>query len=103
LAFGCQIGIIGATRWSFGRGVGNSLIARDLAGVLEALRARLQRMSERELLSFGQAARYMCLPAANQGKGPRQVFVIQLGEAATEWRRRQSPATVSRIRFFASL
>jgi hypothetical protein len=36
----------------------------DLAGEneldLEALRARLRRMSEKELLRFGQAARYMC-------------------------------------------
>jgi hypothetical protein len=56
---------------------------------LEALRARLRRMSDRELLLFGRAARYMCLPDANHGGGPRQVFVIQLGEAAMEWRRRQ--------------
>ena len=27
---------------------------------LEALRARLRRMSYRELLSFGKSARYMC-------------------------------------------
>ena len=64
----------------------------DLAGEkgldLEALRARLQRMSERELINFGRAARYMCSPAANHGKSPRQVFVIQLGEAVKEWRRR---------------
>ena len=56
---------------------------------MDVLRARLRRMSDRELLWFGRAARYMCSPAANHGKGPRQVFVIQLGEAAIEWRRRQ--------------
>jgi hypothetical protein len=54
----------------------------DLAGEngldLEALRTSLQRMSDRALLRFGQAARYMCSPAANLGKEPRQVFVIQL-------------------------
>jgi hypothetical protein len=55
---------------------------------LEALRARLRRMSDRELLRFGQAARYMCSPAANLGKRPRRVFVIQLREAVEEWRRR---------------
>jgi hypothetical protein len=44
----------------------------DLAGEnglnLEALRARLQRMSDRDLLRFGRAARYMCSPPANLGK-----------------------------------
>ena len=68
----------------------------DLAGEngldLDALRARLRRMSERELLSFGRAARYMCSPTANLAKPPRQVFVIQLREAAKEWgRRRRTP------------
>ena len=65
----------------------------DLAGEhrlnLEALRARLRRMSDRELLRFGRAARYMCSPAANLAKEPRQVFVIQLREAEEEWRRRR--------------
>ena len=65
----------------------------DLAGEneldLDALRARLRRMSDRELLWFGRAARYMCSADANLGRAPRQVFVIQLGEAAMEWRRRQ--------------
>ena len=65
----------------------------DLAGEnelnLEVLRARLKRMSDRELLWFGRAARYMCSPAANlPGKEPRQVFVIQLREAVEEWRHR---------------
>ena len=65
----------------------------DLAGEngldLEALRARLRRMNDRSLLRFGQAARYMCCPAANFGTEPRRVFVIQLREAVKEWRRRQ--------------
>jgi hypothetical protein len=65
----------------------------DLAGEnelnLEALRARLRRMSDRELLRFGKSARYMCSPEANLGKAPRRVFVIQLREAMEEWRRRQ--------------
>ena len=55
---------------------------------LEALRARLRRMSDKALLRFGQAARYMCSPAANLGKRPRKVFVIQLREAVEEWRHR---------------
>jgi hypothetical protein len=57
---------------------------------LEALRARLQRMRDRELLWFGRAARYMCSPTANLGKDPRQAFVIQLREAVKEWGRRHS-------------
>jgi hypothetical protein len=44
----------------------------DLAGEheldLETLRARLRRMSDRELLRFGRFARYMCSPEANLGK-----------------------------------
>ena len=55
----------------------------DLAGEngldLEALRSRLRRMTDRELLRFGKSARYMCSPEANLGKEPRQVFVIQSG------------------------
>ena len=65
----------------------------DLAGEngldLEALRARLRHMSDRELLRFGKSARYMCSLEANLGKQPRQVFVIQLREAQNEWRHRQ--------------
>jgi hypothetical protein len=53
------------------------------------LRARLRRMSDRELRRFGKSARYMCSPEANLGKAPRRVFVIQLREAVEEWRRRQ--------------
>jgi len=64
----------------------------DLAGEngldLEALRTRLRLMSDRELLRFEKAARYMCTPEANLGKEPRRVFVIQLREAVEEWRRR---------------
>jgi hypothetical protein len=56
---------------------------------LDALRARLRRMSDRDLLRFGKSARYMCSPEANLGKEPRRVFVIQLREAVEEWRRRQ--------------
>jgi hypothetical protein len=69
----------------------------DLSGLagsapldLDQLRARLQRMSDAQLLQFGNAARYMCTPEANIGKPPREEFVIQLAEARAEWRRRQS-------------
>ena len=46
-------------------------VVYDLAGEKEldlgALRARLRRMSDRDLLRFGRAARYMCSPVANHG------------------------------------
>jgi hypothetical protein len=65
----------------------------DLAGEneldLEALRARLRRMSDRELLRFGKSACYMCSQEANLGKEPRRVFVVQLREAENEWRHRE--------------
>jgi hypothetical protein len=54
----------------------------DLAGdnelELEALRARLQRMSDRELLRFGRAARYLCSPATNHGKN-------RVGRSKSSW------------------
>ena len=63
----------------------------DLAGEneldLETLRARLRRMSDRELIRFGRA-RYVCSSAANHDGGPCRVFVIQLREAENEWLRR---------------
>jgi hypothetical protein len=55
---------------------------------LEALRARFQKMSDQELLRFGQAAKSMCSPDAYFGQPPRQTFVIQLEEARAEWERR---------------
>jgi hypothetical protein len=51
---------------------------------LEALPGRLWSVSNRELIRFGQAARYRYSPAANLGKKPRQVFAIQLKEDEKE-------------------
>jgi hypothetical protein len=59
---------------------------------LDELRARLRKMSDADLLAFGKAARNMCSPAANLGKPPRHVFVVQLQEARAEWRRRKDGA-----------
>ena len=56
----------------------------------EALRARLQRMSDEQLIRFGKSARYMCSPQARWGDAPRPVYVIQLEEAVAEWRRRRA-------------
>jgi len=55
---------------------------------IEALRQRLAKMSDAALRKFGEASRFMCSPAANLGKPPRGVFVMQLKEAREEWRRR---------------
>jgi hypothetical protein len=48
---------------------------------VDALRTRLQKMSDEELREFGKAARYMVSPAANMGKPPLPAFVLQLKEA----------------------
>lgn len=61
----------------------------------ESLRARLQRMNDDELRRFGRASAYMCSPAANLGKEPREVFVFQLEEARAEWRRRHQDGDLS--------
>ena len=57
---------------------------------LESLRARLRKMSDQELLRFGQAAKSMSSPSAYFGQPPRQTFVIQLEEARAERERRKS-------------
>jgi hypothetical protein len=45
---------------------------------LEELRQRLVRMSDTELLKFGDASKFMCSAGANLGKPPGEVFVVQL-------------------------
>jgi hypothetical protein len=47
------------------------------------LRHRLKKMSESELLRFGQAAKFVC-----RDRNPPEAFLIQLREARAEWRRR---------------
>jgi len=56
----------------------------------QALRAKLQAMSEAELLAFGKSMREMIYPRRYDGKGKPTVssFSIQLDEARNEWRRR---------------
>jgi hypothetical protein len=55
---------------------------------VEALRFRLRKMNDPELLRFGQDAKFICSPIANMGQPPREEFTIQLREARAEWRRR---------------
>jgi hypothetical protein len=59
---------------------------------VEGQRARLRKMSDKELRKFGKAARYMVSPTANMGKPPLPTFVLQLEEARAEWRRRHPEA-----------
>jgi hypothetical protein len=54
---------------------------------LEAIRARIQKMSDAELREYGRAAAHMADPRKNHGK-PNPAFKIQLEEARAEWSRR---------------
>ena len=62
-------------------------IAIESSDELEQLRARLRKMSDDEVISFGQAARSLC-------RDPRcpDTFKRQLEEARAEWRRRHPKA-----------
>jgi len=60
---------------------------------LDALRTRRRKMSDADLVKFGQAARYVCSPKANMGKPPGPEFVLQLNEARAEWVRRHPSPT----------
>jgi hypothetical protein len=62
---------------------------------VERYRERLRKMSDNELLRAGQDARYMCSPEARYSEKPREVFVIQLEEARSEWRRRHPKLPLS--------
>lgn len=61
-------------------------VSSSLPVDLEELRARLHKMSDKELRTFGTAARNMC----NLKGPPRREFAIQLEEATAEWKRRKS-------------
>jgi hypothetical protein len=54
----------------------------------EKEREKLRKLSDAELVREGKAARYMCSPATNFGKPPRDVYVIALRLCKEEWRRR---------------
>ena len=57
---------------------------------IDELRARLQKMTDRQLREFGLAAAYMSSKKADAGKLPREAYVAQLEEARQEWKRRQA-------------
>jgi hypothetical protein len=57
---------------------------------LEALRVRLEKMSDGELLAFGKEMRELVYPLTYDYRGKPNVsaFSIQLEQARAEWRRR---------------
>jgi hypothetical protein len=63
-------------------------IALDSGVDIESLRARLQKMSDNDLVQFGKDCAFLCSPKQNFGKPPLEVWATQLKEARREWRRR---------------
>jgi hypothetical protein len=59
---------------------------------VDALHARLQKMTEDELLAFGRQTRGLVYPLSYDGDARPTVSAcsIQLGEARAEWRRREN-------------
>jgi hypothetical protein len=51
---------------------------------LDAIRARIARMSDDELRRYGEAAAWMA------GRSTRETWRVQLEEARAEWRRRHA-------------
>lgn len=54
---------------------------------VEDLRQRLKKMTYNELMKFGREATEGCKSTAGK---PREVFLVQLAEARTEQKRRQT-------------
>ena len=76
--------------------------ATDAPIDLEEFRARLQKMTDAQLLRYGKAARYMCSPTAYFGKAPRETFVILLRECRAEWKRRKAAKLIYAYGFFTA-
>ena len=60
-------------------------------------REKLRKLSDAELIREGKAARYMCSPATNFRKSPRDVYVIGLRLCKEEWRRRHPGRASGRL------
>jgi hypothetical protein len=71
--------------------------ALSIAVDLDALRVRLQKMSDDELIAFGKQMRSLVYPLRYgfNGKPTISAFSIQLDEARKEWRRRHNPANAT--------
>ena len=61
---------------------------------IERIRQRILKMSDIDLLRYGQAARYMSDPRNNHGR-PNPSFQVQLDEARCEWRKRHPKLPLS--------
>jgi hypothetical protein len=59
------------------------------------LRVRLQRMTDYELKGYVVVAKIMSTGSINPDKPPRECFLLQLGEARAEWKRRHPKSEVS--------
>jgi hypothetical protein len=55
---------------------------------VQEIREYILELSDKDLLRYGQAARHMTTPEATLGKPLRKVFLVQLEECRTEWKRR---------------
>jgi hypothetical protein len=66
--------------------------AMDRSVDLGALRARLEKMTDDELVKFGRQVRGLCYPLTYDGDGKPTIsaFDVQLEEARREWRRRKA-------------
>jgi hypothetical protein len=64
----------------------------DVSVDLDALRSRLQKMTDEELIIFGMEMRHLVYPLrfGFNGKPVASAFGIQLDEARAEWRRRRA-------------
>jgi hypothetical protein len=62
----------------------------DISVDLDALRARLQDITDRELVEFGKEMHALVFPLTygSDGRPTISAFSIQLDEARAEWRRR---------------
>lgn len=59
---------------------------------IEQIRERIHKMSDSDLLRYGQVSRFMADPKNNQGN---PAFQVQLDEARCEWRRRHPELPLS--------
>jgi hypothetical protein len=62
-------------------------IALDSSDDVEVFRARLRKMSDKDLVQYGKDCAFLCSPARNFGKPPLPMWAMRLREARAEWRR----------------
>jgi len=55
---------------------------------VDKLRARLRKMTNKQLLEFGRNVRYLHTAEANLRQPPSGLWLTQLWEECAEWRRR---------------